>query len=74
MEWNIGDIVQLDFSQDNFTIMQTCIFENEKHYLIYNLNNVKEMYIIKKMNEDTNNLKIIKDEEKIDKILEKMAK
>lgn len=73
MEWNIGDIVKLEFSKDDFTVMQTGIFENEKYYLLYNLNDAKEMYIVKKLDKNTDELELVKNKEKINKILDVMA-
>lgn len=74
MEWKIGTIIRTNLSADYYVVLQTCIFEQVKYYLIANQKKSSEMLIIRKIDENSDDLEIIKDEEKIDSILKEMSK
>lgn len=74
MEWKSGTVIKTSLSDDYYIVLQTCTIESEKYYLISKQTDSSEMLIINKKDDISDDLEIIKDEEKIDIILKEMAK
>ena len=74
MEWESGTIIKTNISKDNYLVLQTCVFEDDKYYLIANQENSSEMLIIKKIGDSLEELEIVREEKKIDIILKEMSK
>ena len=74
MEWESGTIIKTNISKDNYLVLQTCVFEDDKYYLIANQENPSEMLIIKKIGDSLEELEIVREEKKIDIILKEISK
>ena len=71
MNFEIGDVIELDFGKE-YIIVNECIIETKEYYLVLDKNDTENTIIIQ-MNKDSDEIKIVNDKEKLEYILKIMS-
>lgn len=69
MKYNIGDIIELD-GEKQFMVMNNCKINESEFFLVSNVNNAQEIVVMELQDK---NMRVIKEEEEIEFVLDKMV-